>query len=237
MTSLTSVTESNQKVETFKSPGRSLNDFPLETFKSSGRSSNDFPLETFKNIVLKSEWCVVNNDLDWSNYPDIYEFRTILQDNSCRFIGHTFDVCQELYRGLLTFSEKINYMYIDGIDRGIEDFPEFGDSLLELHPDLKVLVMSQNYSYDNDITDEQFAKDFIGFIKSLKLSVLIFYDSQSQFWTHLTLKDILDAQPDNSLYCICSGTSLKELNKENKSCLFKISDKNKNKYLYFTHTM
>ena len=77
------------------------------------------------------------------------------------------------------FDNEITELVIPFIDRGIDCFIEFAKVLKDLFPNLKILNISQNYSYNQSFTD------FVEFVKILGLKQLILQDSQSLFMCDL----------------------------------------------------
>jgi hypothetical protein len=61
------------------------------------------------------------------------------------------------------------------IDRGVGDWIEFADSLNHYYPNLKVLILSQNYSYP---TTE---KEFLTFIDTMNLELVVIDDNQTDW--------------------------------------------------------
>ena len=91
--------------------------------------------------------------------------------------------------------ESINTLNLE-VDRGV-DFDTLA-YLLESFPNLKSLVLNQNYS--TSTIDE-----FYEFIRKTKLTQFILIDSQSEFLKFLKIKDLITHLPENANYKIKYG--------------------------------
>lgn len=143
-------------------------------------------------------------------------------------------------------SEKKNAteLLIEYVDRGVHNWDEFGKKLSADYPALKLLFISQNYSYNTQIlrmynetvesynmrVDCQDTNDFLSFLQTTKLSVFALRDFQSSFLQSMDPIKIFDAQPDGSLYSIVlrthntipRGTFHLENKQENKQLFFHV---------------
>ena len=104
----------------------------------------------------------------------------------------------------------ITHLKISYIDRGIGSFKTFANMLKSLFPKLKSLDFSQNYSYhplaqqnnnDQDVSQIEY-DDFLYMLKLLQLDNFRLCDSQSSFFKFLSINDIFDVMPENSLFVL-----------------------------------
>jgi hypothetical protein len=73
------------------------------------------------------------------------------------------------------YDDKVEVLVFTYIDRGIKNWTSFANLLNVFYPNLKVLILAQNYSYD---TDE---KDFRTFLDMLKLDLFVIDDFQTDW--------------------------------------------------------
>jgi hypothetical protein len=101
----------------------------------------------------------------------------------------------------------ITHLQID-IDRGVTSFKTFGNMLKSLLPKLKTLDVDQNFSYhpllnekEQDITRVEY-DDFLYMLKNLQLDNFRLRDEQSRFFKWLSLDDIFEVMPEDSLFVL-----------------------------------
>lgn len=85
------------------------------------------------------------------------------------------------------------------IDRGVTNFSDFRDILSYGFNSLQGLSISQNYT-SNSYNDEKNYKQFISFLKELKLTKFKFIDDQSTFTKLIKIDDIFEVMPANAEY-------------------------------------
>ena len=70
-------------------------------------------------------------------------------------------------------------VFIEGIDRGVNDFTTFAKRLKAAYPNIKELDFEQNYSYTGE-DSYNWEKDFLFFLRYMGLTYLKIEDSQSR---------------------------------------------------------
>ena len=98
------------------------------------------------------------------------------------------------------YNEKVENVDLDYIDRGVNDFEEFGQALLYTFPNLKKLKWSQNYTCYKNKTGEEVWLEFLKFIKMMELTKLYLIDTQSKFLMYFNKDELLNNMPINSTY-------------------------------------
>lgn len=95
-------------------------------------------------------------------------------------------------------------LLIEGIDRGVQDFEQFGQLLKKSYPNIRELSFYQNYAY-NEHLNFDWEKNFIAFISLTKLQFLKIDDYQTPFFCKFDWENIIKYMPEYSEYIIKSN--------------------------------
>lgn len=93
---------------------------------------------------------------------------------------------------------KIEYIKIGYVDRGIPTFRTFGNMLKDLFPNLKVLGLKQNWSYcGKDVSDKDLIKDYLYMLQLLQLDKFMI---ESSYFDNISNEELFKVLKNNSVY-------------------------------------
>lgn len=193
-----------------------------------------------------SNWCKIiesKADLGDDFSGELFSFKDGLTQDKPSCIKYTADIIESIDRVPRSEKQTATQLLIEYVDRGIHDWDQFSKKLSSDYPALKLLFVSQNFTYkkvpeiDNESpvsyykrSELQAASDFLSFLQKAKLQIFAMYDSQSQFFESVDPRKIFDVQPENSCYSINigehdtlpTGTFYLENQHENKRLYFRV---------------
>jgi hypothetical protein len=179
--------------------------------------------QSFQTLLSQTKWCS-----EHPKFIDLYEtnlHKYLKSIKNIMFIEEVFNIEIEL---LCQQSVETEHMILEYVDRGIHSWKTFATLIEENYKKLTSLVLTQNYTLSND------CKEFLDFIREIKLKTFVLDDFQSNFLKNISPKDILDAQPENSIYCIMTSNHEEEHKSELDPVKTTIHiNKELNKKLYF----
>lgn len=196
-----------------------------------------------------SNWCKIiesKADLGDDFSGELFSFKDGLTQDKPSCITYTADIIESINRVPRSEKQTATQLVIEYVDRGIHDWDQFSKKLSSDYPALKLLFVSQNFTYKQvpEINNEspvsyykranlQAANDFLSFLRETKLQIFAMYDSQSQFFESMDPRKIFDVQPENSCYSINieehdtlhTGTFYLENQRENKRLYFRVRNR------------
>lgn len=107
--------------------------------------------------------------------------------------------------------DKIEFIEIGYIDRGIPSFRTFGNMLKDLFPNLKRLCIQQNWTFHNLKTDEDIANDYLYMLQILQLEKFMIISEQDVFFNYFSLEEISNVMKANSIYICINKQSTEEM--------------------------
>jgi hypothetical protein len=112
---------------------------------------------------------------------------------------------------------KIEYIKIGYVDRGVPTFRTFGNMLKDLFPNLRILCVHQNWSYcGSRVSDDELVEDYLYMLELLQLDKFMI---KSSYLTNIGNEELFSVLKNNSVYIQISENSKTEF------CEDKLNDK------------